>query len=59
MTKKSLEDRVATLERVVLGGALPEGSAGVRAPSAEKTEEAQAEVDKAEAADAKKAPAKK
>ena len=36
----ALENRVAALERVVLGGAPPEGIAGIRAPSAEKVEEA-------------------
>ena len=58
---KDLEDRVAALERVVLGGALPEGIAGIRAPSAEKTKEQQAafdkeqvKLDKADAAEEKK-----
>ena len=35
----ALENRVAALERVVLGGAPPEGIAGIRAPSAEKVED--------------------
>jgi hypothetical protein len=46
----ALENRVAALERVVLGGAPPEGIAGVRAPSAEKTEEQQAAFEKEEKA---------
>ncbi len=50
----ALENRVAALERVVLGGALPEGIAGVRAPSAEKTEEQQAAFEKEEKAAEKK-----
>jgi len=42
----ALENRLAALERVVFGGAPPEGIDGVRAPSAEKTEEAQAAFEK-------------
>ena len=32
----SLEERISRLERVVLGGALPEGIDGLHAPSAER-----------------------